>query len=31
MSSTGITTSISIGLLMPASTIVTGRGSPGAA
>ena len=31
MSSTGMTTSTSSGLLMPASTIVTGRGSPGAA
>ena len=30
MSSTGTTTSISSGLRMPASTIVTGRGSPGA-
>ena len=30
MSSTGMTTSISSGLRMPASTIVTGRGAPGA-
>ena len=30
MSSTGMTTSTSSGLRMPASTMVTGRGSPGA-
>ena len=29
MSSTGMTTSTSSGLRMPASTMVTGRGSPG--